>query len=38
MSEDDKYQYLDELDNYAAEINKQMEEMREEKETELMKV
>jgi len=38
MTEDDKYQYLDELDNFVQEMNKKIEEMREEKEAELMKV
>jgi ribosome recycling factor len=38
ISEDDKFQYLEELDMYTQNFNKQIEELRKEKEEELMKV
>lgn len=38
ISEDDKYQYLGDLDEYTKKMNDRIEELRKEKEAELMKV
>jgi len=38
ITEDDKYKYLTDLDNYTAEKNKEIDKMAEEKEQEIMKV
>lgn len=38
ITEDDKYKYLTELDNFTTDFNKQVEQLAEQKEQEIMKV
>ena len=38
MSEDDKFQYLDELDEHVSDLNKKMEDLRGDKEKDIMKI